>query len=192
MLLISGIVGVDTAHFCHNSPAVSIIWTHTISFSPGLLHNTILRGVADVISSGLDDCWPLWSSNWSWRWCWVVLGISNAMLCRGVFEIVVVGSTGSAFVEARILMNFTWIILKVWWIVVYIMKRTMVRMAIQTVGYALSLTLTLLIDSHGGKQKGDCSFALFLSLVFARAKTRIGSKNNKQGIFTRGRANFHW
>ena len=74
------------------------------------------------------------------------------MFCCGVFAIVVVGSIASAFVEACISMNLTWIILKVWWIVVYIMKRTMVRMAIQTVGYALSLTLTLLIDSHGGNQ----------------------------------------
>ena len=76
----------------------------------------------------------------------------NALLCRGVFVIVVVGSIASAFVEACISMNLTWIILKVWWIVVYIMKRTVVKMETQTVGYALSLTLTLLIDSHGGNQ----------------------------------------
>ena len=118
--------------------------------------------------------------------------ISNAMLCRGVFAIVVVGSIGSPGVKARILMNSTWIILKVWWIVVYIMKRTMVKMATQAVGYAPSLTLMLLIDSHGGKQKGDRSFASFLSLVVARAKTKISSKNDKNSIFTRGRANFHW
>ena len=121
-----------------------------------------------------------------------MVGISNPLLCRGVFAIVVVGSIGSAFVEARILMNLTWIILKMWWIVVYIMKRTMVKMVTQTVGYTLSLTLTLLIDSHGGKQKGDRSFASFLSLVVARAKTKIGSKKEKNGIFTRVRANFHW
>ena len=76
----------------------------------------------------------------------------NALLCRGVFVIVVVGSIASAFVEARISMKSTWITLKVWWIVVYIMKRTVVKMETQTVGYALSLTLTLLIDSHGGNQ----------------------------------------
>ena len=116
----------------------------------------------------------------------MVVGISNAMLCRGVFMIVVVGSTGSAFVEARILMNFTWIILKVWWIVVYIMKRTMVKMENQTVGYALSLTLILLMDPHGGKQKGDRSFASFLSLVVARAKTKIGSKKQQKRHFHKG------
>ena len=121
-----------------------------------------------------------------------MVGISNPLLCRGVFAIVVVGSIGSAFVEARILMNLTWIILKVSWIVVYIMKRTMVKMENQTVGYALSLTLILLMDPHGGKQKGDRSFASFLSLVVARAKPRIGSKKDTNSIFTRGRANFHW
>ena len=68
----------------------------------------------------------------------------------------------------------------------------MVEMATQAVGYAPSLTLMLLIDSHGGKQKGDRSFASFLSLVVARAKTTIGNKNDKKGIFTRVRANFHW
>ena len=114
------------------------------------------------------------------------------MLCRGVFVIVVVGSIASAFVEARISTNLTPIILKVWWIVFYIMKRTMVKMATQAVGYAPGLTLMLLIDSHGGKQKGDRSFASFLSLVVARAKPRIGSKKDTNSIFTRGRANFHW
>ena len=108
------------------------------------------------------------------------------MLCRGVFTIFVGGSIGCPGVEARILMNSTWIILKVWWIVVYIMKRTVVKMETQTVGYALSLTLTLLIDSHGGKQKGDRSFASFLSLVVARAKTKIGSKKQQKRHFHKG------
>ena len=116
----------------------------------------------------------------------MVLGISNAMFCCGVFAIVVVGSIASAFVEACISMNLTWIILKVWWIVVYIMKRTMVKIATQTMGCDLSLTLTPLIDSHGGKQNGDCSFASVLSLVVARAKTRISNKNNKQCILHKG------
>ena len=122
----------------------------------------------------------------------MVVGISNPLLCRGVFAIVVVGSIGSPSVEACISMNSTPIILKLWWIVVYVMKRTMVKMETQAVGYAPSLTLMLLIDSHGGKQKGDRSFVSFLSLVVARAKRRIGSKNDKNGIFTRVRANFHW
>ena len=54
LLLISGIVGIDTAHFRRNSHIVSIIQTHTISCSPDLLHNTILHGVTNVFSSGLD------------------------------------------------------------------------------------------------------------------------------------------
>ena len=72
-----------------------------------------------LLSAGVDTI-PEYRYNWSWRCCWVVEEISNAMLCRGVFAIVVVGSIGSPGVKARILMNSTWIILKVWWIVVYI------------------------------------------------------------------------
>ena len=117
-----------------------------------------------LLSAGVDTI-PEYRYNWSWPCCWVVEEISNAMLCRGVFAIIVVGSIGCPSVEARISMNSTPIILKVWWIVVDIMKRTMVKMTTPTVGHASTLTLTLLIDSHGGKQKGDRSFASFLSLV---------------------------
>ena len=68
----------------------------------------------------------------------------------------------------------------------------MVKKETQAVGCEWSLTLMLLIDSHGDKQKGDRLFASFVSLVVARAKTRIGNENDKKDIFTRVRANFHW